>query len=270
VLVNLVGNAVKFTAAGEIIVRVQVSGAGRAAIARFEVADTGIGITPEQQGRLFQAFTQGDQSTARKYGGTGLGLAISKQLVGLMGGEIGVRSEPACGSTFWFTARLARDANETERQTHASPLAGLRVLVVDDNDAGRSVLEQQLRTWGMRSNGAADAPTALARLERAAEDGDPYALALVDVQMPGMSGLELADRIASTPALAGVGLVLLTTAAERERVEAALPPGTAVLAKPPREARLLARLTALAGSAPAVSAGWSVRRSLRAAGSSRQ
>src|SRR6185436_1340882 len=116
VLVNLVGNAVKFTANGEVVVRVQLaSAAGRTAVLRFEVADTGIGITPEQRERLFQAFSQGDQSMARRYGGTGLGLTISKQLVGLMGGDLEVQSEPGSGSIFWFTTRLARDPAETER-----------------------------------------------------------------------------------------------------------------------------------------------------------
>jgi signal transduction histidine kinase len=265
VLVNLVGNAVKFTPRGEVVLRARVvSATGRLVTVRFDVADTGIGVTAEQRERIFSAFSQGDQTTARRFGGTGLGLAISKQLVALMGGDIGVQSEPGSGSTFWFTARLARDAANAGPAPAAAPFAGQRVLVVDDSDAARALLEEHLRAWGVRGNGAADAKTAIARLESGVRDEDPYALAIVDVEMPGTTGIELAGRLATMPALGDLAVVLLAPTGEREQVAAQVPQVAAVLAKPVREAALRAALAA----AEAVSVGSSGRRSRRAAGSS--
>jgi signal transduction histidine kinase len=265
VLVNLVGNAVKFTARGEVVLRVRaVSAGGRLVTVRFDVADTGIGITPEQRERIFSAFSQGDQSTARRFGGTGLGLAISKQLVALMGGDIGVQSEPGSGSTFWFTARFARGAASAGNASEPAPFAGRRVLVVDDSDAARALLEEHLRAWGVRGNGAPDAKTAVARLESGVRDDDPYAVAIVDVEMPGTTGIELAGRLAAMPAFADLALVLLAPTGQREQVAAQVPQAAAVLAKPVREAALCAAL----GAAAALSGGSSGRRSRRAAGSS--
>ena len=157
VLLNLVGNALKFTAHGEVAVRVAVAGqAAKTVTLRFEVADTGIGISPEQQARIFEPFAQAHRSTTREYGGTGLGLAIAKQLVGLMGGEIGVESEPGRGSRFWFTVRLLREPSPAEAPAPPRPdLRGLRVLVIDDNDTSRAFLEEQLRAWSLRTDGSA-------------------------------------------------------------------------------------------------------------------
>ena len=265
VLVNLVGNAVKFTARGEVVLRARVVGtSGRLVTVRFDVADTGIGITAEQRERLFSAFSQGDQSTARRFGGTGLGLAISKQLVTLMRGDIGVQSEPGSGSTFWFTARFARDAGTAADAAEPAPLAGRRVLVVDDSDAARALLEEHLRGWGIRGNGAPDAKTAIARLESGVHDEDPYALAIVDVEMPGVTGTELAGRLAAMPAFANLALVLLAPTGQREQIAAQVPHAAAVLAKPVRETALRAALAAAA----ALSGESSARRSRRAAGSS--
>ena len=266
VLLNLIGNAVKFTADGEVVLRVGVAGeAGKTVLLRFEVTDTGIGINAEQRERLFQPFSQGDSATGRKYGGTGLGLAIAKQLVALMDGDIGVESEPGNGSTFWFTARFVRGVPGVKRPGAALP--PLRVLVVDDNAASRAALDEWLLGWGMRSTGVSDAPAALARLQEAADEGDPYAVAIVDVQMPGMSGLELARAIEGSPALAGTRIVLLTTVTQREQVEWRRPASAvATLTKPVRELGLRDCLASMAETG-VVSAGWSARRSLRAAGS---
>jgi signal transduction histidine kinase/DNA-binding NarL/FixJ family response regulator len=260
VLVNLIGNAVKFTAHGEVILRARLVREGsKSLLVRFEVADTGIGITPEQRDRLFCAFSQGDQSTARRYGGTGLGLAISKELVALMGGEIGVQSEPGSGSTFWFTVRLARCSGAAVRGDDVAALAGHRILVVDDCDAARALVEEQLRAWKMRANGAPDAMTALARLDRGVQDGDPYALAIVDVEMPGMTGIDLAARIATTPALSTLPVILLAPTGQREQIQARVP-AAAVLTKPVRESRLAAALKDITPRDPCLGAETEVSR----------
>jgi signal transduction histidine kinase/ActR/RegA family two-component response regulator len=268
VLLNLVGNAVKFTTEGEVVVRARVAGeSGRTVLVRFEVADTGIGVTPEQRGRLFVPFSQGDGSTARKFGGTGLGLAISKQLVALMGGEIGVQGEEGSGSIFWFTVRLTRDPAAAVRRA-PDGLGGLRALVVDDNAAVRAIVEQQARALGIRSNGAPDGPTALARLRGAVDQSDPYVLVVIDAQMPDMSGLELVDAIEADARLAGLPVVLVTGVAQRDRLLADSRPGVvATLVKPIRDARLEEALV-LAAERARVSDGSSGRRSRRAAGSS--
>jgi len=271
VLLNLVGNALKFTAHGEVAVRVAVAGqAAKTVTLRFEVADTGIGISPEQQARIFEPFAQAHRSTTREYGGTGLGLAIAKQLVGLMGGEIGVESEPGRGSKFWFTVRLLREPSPAEAPAPPRPdLRGLRVLVIDDNDTSRAFLEEQLRAWGLRTDGASDGRSALPRLRAALEAGDPYALVLLDALMPGVSGRQLVRAIHAAPALSRTPVVLLTAIGEKDPH----PPGVvATLAKPVRETRLAECLASVAGRltprvTPLVSGGSSVRRLPRAAGS---
>jgi PAS domain S-box-containing protein len=213
ILANLVGNAIKFTEEGEVVLRASLAeGTSETAIVRFEISDTGIGIAPEAQGRLFRAFAQADGSTTRKYGGTGLGLAISKRLVGLMGGEIGVSSVPGKGSRFFFTARLERQASEpTPSPVPPQRLAGTRVLIVDDNATNRQILRQQLAYWGMRVASTEDGPKALAALRRAAGAGTPYNLAVLDMKMPGMDGLALARLIKEDPAITEVQLILLTS-----------------------------------------------------------
>ena len=271
VLLNLVGNALKFTAHGEVAVRVAVAGqAAKTVTLRFEVADTGIGISPEQQARIFEPFAQAHSSTTREYGGTGLGLAIAKELVGLMGGEIGVESEPGRGSRFWFTVRLLREPSPAEASAPPRPdLRGLRVLVIDDNDTSRAFLEEQLRAWGLRTDGASDGRSALPRLRAALEAGDPYALVLLDALMPGVSGRQLVRAIHAAPALSRTPVVLLTAIGEKDPH----PPGVvATLAKPVRETRLAECLASVAGRltthvTPLVSGGSSVRRLPRAAGS---
>ena len=270
VLLNLVGNAIKFTAHGEVVVRVGVAGQGvKTVTLRFEVADTGIGITPDQQARIFEPFTQAHRSTTRQYGGTGLGLAIAKQLVNLLGGEIGLESEPGRGSTFWFTVRLLREPAPAEEPAPRPDLGGVRVLVIDDNDTSRGFLAEQLRGWGLRSDGASDGQSALPRLRGALEAGDPYALVLLDAHLPDVSGHQLVHAIHAAPALSRTPLVLLTAIGEKDLH---LPGVVATLTKPVRETRLAECLASVSGRltprvTPLVSGGSSARRLPRAAGS---
>ena len=251
ILTNLLSNAVKFTDEGEVIVRVElVDEDDESATVRFEVSDTGIGISREQQQRLFMAFTQADASTTRRYGGTGLGLAISKQLVNLMGGEMGVKSEPGAGSTFSFTVTLEKQP-EYVRPARDVPtdLAGRRALVVDDNRTNRTILEKQLSTWGVRTTGVEGGPEALDELRTSEE---PYDLAVLDMQMPGMDGMELARRIKADPDLSRIRLVLLTSMGRRGEGEEASQSGIeAYLTKPVRQSELYdALVTVMSGTAP--------------------
>jgi len=241
VLMNLVGNAIKFTERGEVVVRLRVLDPDAAAPRlRFEIRDTGIGIAPETQARIFDAFAQADGSTTRRYGGTGLGLAISRRLVELMGGEIGVDSAPGAGSRFWFSVPLPR------RMTSVRPLwsgrvdwRGARVLVVDDNATNREILARQTAAWGLASDEAENGPQALARLRDAARVGEPYDLALVDMRMPEMDGLELARQIRADPALAEVKLILLSSNGGDTLVAEAEQAGMqGLLHKPVRQAEL--------------------------------
>ena len=249
ILTNLLGNAIKFTDAGEVIVRVElVEEDEESATARFEVSDTGIGISREQQARLFLAFTQADASTTRRYGGTGLGLAISKQLVNLMGGEIRVQSEPGVGSTFSFTLTFEKQPTYI-RSVDVVPeeLTGRRALVVDDNEANRTILEKQLSSWGVKVTGVEGGPQAIEVLRSA---GEPYDLAVLDMQMPGMDGLELARRIKADPALSQAHLVLLTSMGQRGEDEVASQSGIeAYLTKPVRQSDLYdAIVTVMSGT----------------------
>ena len=241
ILTNLISNAIKFTETGEIVVRVTKERETETyAVVRFEVQDTGIGIPLEAQGRLFQAFSQADGSTTRKYGGTGLGLAIAKQLAKLMGGEMGVHSVPGKGSTFWFTAELEKqdgDAQDPRPSRHT--LAGVRVLVVDDNATNREILHRQILGWLMQANRAASGAEALKLLRAAATDGKPYDLALLDVQMTEMDGWTLARAIKADPAIAGTRLIVLTSLGHAiNAVELKKIGIDACLVKPTKQSRL--------------------------------
>ncbi len=240
VLTNLIGNAIKFTEAGEVVLRVELLEGAEQEVVRFSVTDTGIGMTPEQHSRLFRSFTQADASTTRRYGGTGLGLAISKQLVALMGGEIDVESKPGHGSTFWFTARFEKRPEETRPAPNAPPdLRELRVLVVDDNDTSRRIVHKQVVSWGMRNGMAEDGPRALSTLRDAVEKEEPYDLAILDMQMPGMDGMQLARAIKEDPSLGSVRLILLTSLAMRGDTEEARRIGIgAYVTKPVRQSHL--------------------------------
>jgi CheY-like chemotaxis protein/HPt (histidine-containing phosphotransfer) domain-containing protein len=229
VLINLVGNAVKFTEQGEVVVRVnKVHDSQEGTVIRVEVADTGIGISPEHQGRLFQSFTQADGSTTRKYGGT----------------------EPGKGTTFWFTVCLqsAPQVFESGKSSRGT-LQGLYVLIVDDNSTNQKILEHYVRAWGMQSVSVPDGPSALETLRQAAANGQPFDFALLDMQMPGMDGLTLAQAIQQDPALASVKLVMLTSLGRRGDAEKAKQVGVAAyLTKPIRQVVLFNSLSMLVGT----------------------
>ncbi len=253
VLINLAGNAVKFTERGEVVVRVTSDAQGPdTATLRFEVSDTGIGISAEVRERIFSAFTQADGSTTRKYGGTGLGLAIARQLASMMGGSIGVESDPGKGSTFWFTTRFGRQRLGARRAgAPRRNLQGLRVLIVDDNATNLDLLHHQVSSWGMRDGCAEDGARALDMLREAAGRGQPYDVAILDMMMPGMNGLELAQRIKSQGSIASVRLVLLTSVGLRgDAVEARRAKIEGYLSKPVRQSDLYNCLATVMGREP--------------------
>ena len=216
VLMNLVGNAVKFTEQGDVCVRTSLKrDLPDAAILQFDVKDTGIGIDPTMHARLFEPFTQADGSTTRRFGGTGLGLAISRRLVELMGGELGMRSAPGSGSTFWFTARFEKQRAASQPAARATPeLQGRRVLVVDDNPASRRVLRYELSHWGCDVSVASTGAEALNVLREAALGNAPFELALVDRMMPRMDGIDVARELAAGPTPAQPRVILMTSLAD--------------------------------------------------------
>jgi PAS domain S-box-containing protein len=215
VLINLIGNAIKFTEQGEVLVRAGfLRNGGDHVVLRFEVRDNGIGVEPEAQTRIFGAFAQADGGTTRKFGGTGLGLTICKHLVGLFRGEIGLSSQPGRGSTFWFSVPFDKhDGAAVYTPPRPKSLRNLRVLVVDDNATNRDILCGQLAALGMRADSAAGGQEALGALYTAA-DRDPYRIAVLDMQMPGMDGMELAHLIRRDPGLEGVDLLMLSSIAQ--------------------------------------------------------
>ena len=216
VLLNLANNAVKFTERGEVEIRVkpQLRQADSVEL-RFEVRDTGIGISPEQQDQLFQSFQQADSSTTRRYGGTGLGLAIAKRLAELMGGQIGVESALGQGSTFWFTASFGLGRERQALQRSPLDLGGLRVLLVDDDEQAREVMSDLISSLGFKSAAAASGIDALAEIERADAAGLPYDVVLLDWKMAGMDGIALAREIRQR-ALRQTPLLLMVTAYDRD------------------------------------------------------
>lgn len=241
ILLNLAGNAVKFTREGEVIVRADVDQASDTDVrVRFEIADTGIGMSEEQTERIFEPFVQADSSMTRRFGGTGLGLTISWRLAEAMGGEIGIVSAQGQGSTFWFTARLERSDEKSSRSLPADLLRDQRVLVVDDNATNRTILEEQLAGWGLRCVAVESGPEALSTLATAASQEQPYALVLLDMQMPDMDGMQVARTIRGDPTLGHTPLVLLTSLGRSELGADPDEAGIrAVLAKPVRQSRLL-------------------------------
>jgi PAS domain S-box-containing protein len=245
ILVNLVGNAVKFTERGEVVVTVSVDAAAAADIALlFTVADTGIGILPEQLERVFAAFVQADQSTTRRYGGTGLGLAIATQLAGLMGGRVWAESTPGDGSRFHFIGHFGVEHRLPAPQPRPSATVGdLRVLIVDDNPTNRRILDEMLANWRMRPATVDSAQAALAALATALEAGDPFDLVLTDALMPGVDGFALVTAMARDPRWSGIPVIVLTSAGP-----ALSPPAdvAACLTKPVKQSDLLdAILTAI-------------------------
>lgn len=234
ILVNYANNAVKFTEAGEIVVSIQVEEeTDEDVLMRFAVRDTGIGLTEEQTGKLFQSFQQADTSTSRKYGGTGLGLAISKKLANLMGGDVGVESEYGKGSTFWFTARLGKGIAKARKFVPDPDLRGRRVLVVDDNETSRIVLSDMLTGMTFVVKDVASGKAALEEISAAAEAGQPYDVVLLDWRMPGMDGIATAKAIRNLP-ICPLPHLIMVTAYGREEVlcEAAAAGLEDVLIKP--------------------------------------
>jgi PAS domain S-box-containing protein len=243
VLVNLVGNAVKFTEHGEVVVRVENEEcAGDEVRLHFTIQDTGIGIPAEKQAVIFEAFAQADSSTTRKFGGTGLGLAISTQLVALMGGRLWVESEPGRGSTFHFTARLCVGHGSVARRIRIPPpkLDGTPVLVVDDNATNRQILEEVLRRWKMRPILASGGAAALAHLEQAEGAGTSFPLVLLDLHMPDVDGFAVAERIKASPAHARAAVLMLTSSGRPGDVDRCRELGIAAhLLKPVAQGELL-------------------------------
>ncbi|HET9932547.1 MAG TPA: response regulator, partial [Polyangiaceae bacterium] len=212
ILANLTGNAVKFTEKGQVALRaLGDTRQGRATI-RFEIADTGIGISEEAKSRLFGAFSQVDGSLTRKYGGTGLGLAICRQLVTLMGGEIGVDSTPGVGSTFWFWLPLQEA--EVEDSDNARPTVKVRTLIVDDNATNRFVLEELLTSWNIEHASAADAASAMKLIEASSRENTPFGLMITDMNMPEVDGLSLARQVLENGKGPKPAIVLLTSQSE--------------------------------------------------------
>ncbi|MCX7143861.1 MAG: PAS domain S-box protein, partial [Proteobacteria bacterium] len=234
ILINYANNAVKFTEKGEVDVLVRKrEESDEEVLLYFAVKDTGIGLTEEQRGRLFQSFQQADTSTTRKYGGTGLGLAISKKLAVLMGGEVGVDSEPGVGSTFWFTARLGKGKGRARSQVLSTDLQGKRTLVVDDNESARLVLRDLLEAMQLEVEEADSGALALERVAAADRDGKPYDIVLLDWQMPGMDGIEVAQRIRNAPLQKQPHLVMVTAYGREEVLKGAEQAGIEdVLIKP--------------------------------------
>ncbi|MHC5724078.1 MAG: GAF domain-containing protein, partial [Nostoc sp.] len=269
ILMNLISNAIKFTTNGEVVLRAQVrppsasakpSQNSTTASIYFAIADTGLGITPEDQCKLFTPFTQVDTSTTRKYGGTGLGLAICKQLVSLMGGEIGVESRLGKGSKFWFQVTLAKqlhpislegDGFSTRRYENAELLLNRRLLVVDDNATNRKIIHHQAIGWGMLVDQAASATTALKAIQEAANQKNLYDVAVIDMQMPEIDGMTLGEQIKANSAIAGLPLIILTSSNQRDEIERALKIGfAAYLVKPVKPSRLLNTIMTVLGMQP--------------------
>ncbi len=217
IITNLCNNAIKFTEAGEVVVRVTLeTERSEEAVLRFTVSDTGIGIPEEQISDLFESFTQADVSITRKYGGTGLGLAICQKLVKLMGGEIGVESQPGVGSNFWFTATFKKqEVKQQNIDLAPADIRGKKILIVDDNETNRDILHNQLSNWGCIPIEVPDAESALIQLRMAAEDGKAFPLALLDYQMPDMDGAQLGRAIKRDPNLKDTTLVMLTSGGQK-------------------------------------------------------
>lgn len=270
ILINIVGNAIKFTDSGEVVISASCNQETEAvATIQFEVTDTGIGVSKDQEDRLFSAFSQAEDSTSRRFGGTGLGLSIASRLSELMGGEMGMISIPGSGSTFTFTAPLMKHApgdGDADPQEHPQNMLGRRVLVVDDSPTNRSILEHQLASWGIHSAAAEDGPRALQMLREAAEAQEHYDLAILDMHMPGMDGITLARVITADPTHEGTRLLLLTSIGESLGEQASQAGISAYLTKPVRQTQLLESLTQVmtardakgetAKSSSAKNAGW--------------
>jgi two-component system sensor histidine kinase/response regulator len=247
IVMNLVGNAIKFTGAGEVALKVQTEvEEAEARILHFTVSDTGVGVPREKQESIFDSFSQADNSTTRKYGGTGLGLTISARLVAMMGGKIWVASEPSRGSEFHFTVRFGiADAKETKVVTVAPfDLRGVKILVVDDNLRNRRILEAMLGRWEMKPTLVEGGQQALAELFAAREAGDPYRMILTDMHMPSMDGFDFVDRIRQRPELSTATIMMFTSSGHQGDAARCQQLGIAAyLLKPVRQSELREAIT---------------------------
>ena len=251
ILINLLGNSLKFTAKGEINLTVRRESADEAVTSlHFSVQDTGIGISAEKQDRIFDAFTQADGSTTRRFGGTGLGLTISRKLVQMTGGRMWVESALGQGSTFHFTVSfgISRDVG-SPMFPEKTQLKGMRVLVVDDNMTNRRILKGLLADWGMKPTLAEDGSGALRALAQAREANEPFTLVLTDATMPEMDGFQLAGEIRKNPQLSGTTILMLTSAGQRGDAARCRALGLeGYLPKPVSQAELLDAVLRVAGS----------------------
>jgi len=251
VLTNLIANAIKFTDQGEVVINVSTLSTDNREVLTIAVVDTGVGISEESQKRLFTPFTQGDGTTTRKYGGTGLGLAISKQLIDLMGGELHCESTLGKGSTFSFsvdlekagTAKRLIPANDKEK------LKGYHVLVIDDNATNRAIVTSQTKSWGMISDSSPNGQEGISALRKAEQMGRPYDFVVLDMHMPDMDGLEVAQTIQNDPKLAGVQMIMLTSVGYRGHAKKARESGiSAYLTKPVRQFDLFSTFIKVLGN----------------------
>ena len=247
ILTNLVSNAVKFTNEGEVIIRLRVEGTAVPRL-RFEVVDTGIGISPEIRDRLFAPFTQADVSTTRRFGGTGLGLTISRQLVELMDGTIGVESTPGRGSRFWFHLPLDVATTAPQPFTPRADLAGVHALIVDDNEINRRVLCDMIERWGMTGEAVTDGRKAIDLARERSREGRPFDIALLDFHMPEIDGIEVGRALSGDPETSATRLVMLTSAASRTEAAEAQSAGiVGYITKPIRRGALYTLLTGALG-----------------------
>ncbi len=253
IVINLVGNAIKFTEEGEVVLQVGVESQSEFEVSlHFSIRDTGVGIAADKQQLIFEAFAQVDSSASRRYGGTGLGLAISSQLVQAMGGQTWVESQPDKGSTFHFTASFGLQKNTVRRQASLEGISpkDMRVLVVDDNSTNRQILEEMLANWRMKPKGAGSALAAQLALKQARKGGKPFRLIVIDAQMPDEDGFTLAQRIKRNPETAGTKIILLTSPGQPDDVFKSREIGaSAYLTKPVRQSELLNAIVAAFSSA---------------------
>ena len=250
ILINLVGNAIKFTEKGSVTVEANlIEKSGDRNLIEFSITDTGIGMTQEATDRLFDRFTQADSSTTRRFGVTGLGLAICKQLVGLMGGKIGAESEPGVGSRFWFSVPMSgHDNKQSEVDELISAVAGLRVLVIDDMDVNRQVFERQIQAWGGYVDTASRPDAGVEMAGDALANGNPYDLVLIDHMMPGTSGIDVGREISRLVGARGSRLVLTSSAGMSDLESLIENVGfDGVLSKPIRPQLLLRQMAACRG-----------------------
>ncbi|MEH1783996.1 MAG: GAF domain-containing protein [Nostoc sp.] len=249
ILMNLISNAIKFTSAGEVLVQAELrSLSSTTATIHFDITDTGLGISPEDQRKLFTPFTQVDASTTRKYGGTGLGLAICKQLVTLMGGVIGVESQTGKGSKFWFEVLFTKQVEPVLPKCEHPLLHNHRLLIVDNNATNCKIISHQATHWGMQVDQADNIAAALKVIQQACEQGKPYHIALIDMQRTQTDGMTIKEQIQANSALAEIPLIMLASTNQRDEVQQALKIGFAAsLVKPIRPSRLLDTIITILG-----------------------